>query len=542
LSKATFNQIEQEFMMQVESFLELSAARTPEKTALVCNGRRFTYGELETRANRLAGSLIAGGVERGDRVAIYLENSVEAVISVFAILKAGAVFLVVNPTTKVDKLRYILNNCRATGLITDRTKLGSLSDTVAGTPHLRGVWIAGGMPGAELAIAKRLFDLAAALEDVNLPAAPPAKKCIDIDLAALIYTSGSTGRAKGVMLTHLNIVSAATSITTYLENRPDDIILSVLPLSFDYGLYQVLMAFKFGGTVVLESSFTYPYRIIELLNQEHVTGFPIVPTISALLLQLDLAAHRFPALRYITNTAAALPTDHIRRLRLLLPDVKIFSMYGLTECKRVSYLPPDQIDIRPASVGRGMPNEEIYIVDDTGQRAPAGAVGELVVRGSNVMKGYWELPEETDRMLKPGPLPGEKVLHTGDLFRMDHEGYLYFVGRKDDIIKTRGEKVSPREVEDVLHAMPGVAEAAVIGIPDEVLGEAVKAVVRPQVGVRLTAAQVIHWCSVKLENFMVPKFVEFQGELPKTSTGKISKRKLAMATAAPSAMSMTSER
>jgi long-chain acyl-CoA synthetase len=541
LSKATFNQIEQEFMMQVESFLELSAARTPEKTALVCNGRRFTYGELETRANRLAGSLIAGGVERGDRVAICLENSVEAVISIFAILKTGAVFLVVNPTTKADKVSYILNNCRAAGLITDRVKLGNLSDTVADPPHLRGVWIAGGMPSEEFAIAKPLFDLTAALEDDNLPAAPPAKECIDIDLAALIYTSGSTGRPKGVMLTHLNIVSAATSITMYLENRPDDIILSVLPLSFDYGLYQVLMAFMIGGTVVLERSFAYPYRIIELLNQEHVTGFPIVPTISALLLQLDLAAHRFPALRYITNTAAALPTDHIRRLRLLLPDVKIFSMYGLTECKRVSYLPPDQIDIRPASVGRGMPNEETYIVDDTGQRAPAGAVGELVVRGSNVMKGYWELPEETDRMLKPGPLPGEKVLHTGDLFRMDQEGYLYFVGRKDDIIKTRGEKVSPREVEDVLHAMPGVAEAAVIGIPDEVLGEAIKAVVRLQVGVRLTAAQVIHWCSVKLENFMVPKFVEFQGELPKTSTGKISKRKLAMATAAPSAMSMTSE-
>jgi acyl-CoA synthetase (AMP-forming)/AMP-acid ligase II len=215
-------------------------------------------------------------------------------------------------------------------------------------------------------------------------------------------------------------------------------------------------------------------------------------------------------------------------------------MYGLTECKRVSYLPPDQIDIRPASVGRGMPNEEIYIVDGAGRRAEAGVVGELVVRGSNVMKGYWELPEETDRMLKPGPLPGERVLHTGDLFRMDEEGYLYFVGRKDDIIKTRGEKVSPREVEDVLHAMPGVAEAAVIGVPDEVTGEAIKAVVRLQPGVRLTAGQVIHWCSLKLENFMVPKFVDFEGEFPKTSTGKISKRELAMASG-ETAMPLASE-
>ena len=508
--------------------MELSAARSPEKTALICNGRRYTYAELEAKANRLAASLIAGGVQRGDRVAIFLENSAEAVISVFAILKAGAVFLVVNPTTKRDKMSYLLNNCRAAGLITDRTRLGSLSTAVAGAPHVQGVWLVRGLSGAEFACTTPLFDLTAALDDRNLSAAPPARKCIDIDLAALIYTSGSTGQPKGVMLTHLNIVSAATSITTYLENRPDDIILSVLPLSFDYGLYQVLMAFKIGGTVILERSFTYPYRVIELLNQEHVTGFPIVPTISAVLLQLDISAHHFPALRYITNTAAALPTGHIRQLRNLFPDVKIFSMYGLTECKRVSYLPPGEIDIRPNSVGRGMPNEEVYIVDDAGRRAPAGTVGELVVRGSNVMKGYWELPEETCRMLKPGPLPGEKVLHTGDLFRMDEDGYLYFIGRKDDIIKTRGEKVSPREVEDVLHAMPGVAEAAVIGVPDELLGAAIKALVRPKAGVQLTAEQVIHWCSLKLETFMIPKFVDFQREFPKTSNGKINKRELAM--------------
>jgi long-chain acyl-CoA synthetase len=519
--------------MQVESFLELSAARFPLKIALVCNRKKFTYAELETKANKLACSLIASGVQRGDRVAIYLENSAEAVISIFAILKAGAVFLVVNPTTKADKVSYILNNCCAAGLITDRTKLATLSAAVASAPHLQSVWVAGAMPGAESATTKRQFDLTAALENVDLSAVPPNKSCIDIDLAALIYTSGSTGRPKGVMLTHLNIVSAATSITTYLENEPGDIILSVLPLSFDYGLYQVLMAFKVGGTVVLERSFTYPYRIIELLNEEHITAFPIVPTISAVLLQLDLSAHRFPALRYITNTAAALPTGHIRQLRDIFPNVKIFSMYGLTECKRVSYLPPDQIDIRPASVGRAMPNEEVYIVDDTGQRVSAGTVGELVVRGSNVMKGYWDSREETDRVLKPGPLPGEKVLYTGDLFRMDEEGYLYFIGRKDDIIKTRGEKVSPREVEDVLHAMPGVAEAVVIGVPDEVLGAAIKAVIRLQVGVNRTAEQVIHWCSLKLENFMVPKFVDFRGELPKISNGKIDKRELAMADVRP---------
>jgi acyl-CoA synthetase (AMP-forming)/AMP-acid ligase II len=232
------------------------------------------------------------------------------------------------------------------------------------------------------------------------------EKNIDIDLAALIYTSGSTGQGKGVMLTHLNIVSAATSISTYLENTADDIILNVLPLSFDYGLYQLLMTFKIGGTLVLERSFTYPREILNMIAREHVTGFPIVPTIGSILLQMDLGAYNLPDLRYITNTAAALPVEHIRKLRRAFPAVKIFSMYGLTECKRVSYLPPDQLDIRPGSVGRGMPNEEVYVVDEHGERVGPNVVGELVIRGANVMKGYWELPEETAQVLRPGPFVG----------------------------------------------------------------------------------------------------------------------------------------
>jgi long-chain acyl-CoA synthetase len=359
-----------------------------------------------------------------------------------------------------------------------------------------------------------------------------SRKNIDIDLAALIYTSGSTGNAKGVMLTHLNILSAATSITTYLENTPEDIILNVLPLSFDYGLYQLLMAFKIGGTLVLERSFTYPRAILDAIAGEHVTGFPIVPTISSILLQMDLAAYRFPHLRYITNTAAALPVEHIRKLRAAFPTVKLFSMYGLTECKRVSYLPPDQLDRRPDSVGRGMPNEEVYVVDEHGERVGPNVVGELIVRGSNVMKGYWELPEETARVLRPGPFPGENALYSGDLFRADEEGYLYFVGRKDDIIKTRGEKVSPREVENVLYSHPKVGEAAVIGVPDEVLGSAICAFVSPRPGVTLTEIELRAFCADRLEDFMVPKFVRFQ-PLPKSANGKIAKRELSFETEVP---------
>jgi acyl-CoA synthetase (AMP-forming)/AMP-acid ligase II len=292
------------------------------------------------------------------------------------------------------------------------------------------------------------------------------------------------------------------------------------------------MAFKIGGTVILERSFTYPYAVIEKLVQEKVTGFPLVPTISAILLQLELKKYDFSSLRYVTNTAAALPTQHIRQLRKVFPHVKLYSMYGLTECKRVSYLPPDQIDLRPTSVGRSMPNEEVYIVDDNGRRVDPGVIGELVVRGSNVMKGYWELPEETDKFLRRGDLPGEKVLYTGDLFRMDEEGFLYFVGRKDDIIKCRGEKVSPREIEDVLYSLDGIAEAAVLGVPDGLLGQAIRAIITLREGARLTQRDIQRHCSQHLEDFMVPKFVEFRDSLPKTSSGKISKRELAISAGA----------
>jgi len=514
--------------MQVEQFLTRSAQRYPEKTALVAGGTRLRYRELDRLSNRLAHRLEERGVQRGDRVAIYLENTAEAVISIFGALKAGAVFLVVNPGTKADKLAYILNNCRAVALISD-VKHGDTLEAVAGqAPSLRFLVVDS---GAEKPWSSSLLPTLEWRESLEgLPASadrPPPQRGIDIDLATIIYTSGSTGFPKGVMMTHLNVVTAATSITQYLENTPDDIVLSVLPLSFDYGLYQALMTILIGMTLVLEKSFAYPAVVLEKLEQERVTGFPIIPTVAAILLQMKgRAPGRFPGLRYMTNTAAALPPAHIERLQALFPKTRIFSMYGLTECKRVSYLPPEQLKHRPQSVGKAIPNTEVYVLDDRGERVGPGVVGELVVRGAHVMKGYWEKPEETARVLKPGPLPQEMVLHTGDLFRTDEEGYLYFVGRKDDIIKTRGEKVSPKEVEAVLHSLPGVAEAVVTGVPDEVLGQAIQAVIVPADGATLTAGQVMAHCAQNLEPFMVPKFVEFRSSLPQTSTGKVSRREL----------------
>jgi amino acid adenylation domain-containing protein len=520
--------------MLVQDFLQNSAERFPDKTALVCDGQRLTYAEIETRANCLAHALMDHGVGRSDRVAIYLPNSVEAVIAIFGILKAGATFVVVNSTTKQDKLTYILNNCRAVALFAPARNTSLAAKTTAAVPSLKFVVLSGEPPEGTLSAtsigktrpvaqgqALYAFDVLLEAYPANRPTCPT----IDQDLACLIYTSGSTGDPKGVMSGHNNVVFASSSIIKYLENTSDDIVIDVLPLSFDYGLYQLLMVFSFGGTLVLERGFTYPAAVLKRMEEEQVTGFPGVPTIFAILLQMDLSTYDLRKLRYITNTAAALPPSHVLELCNTFPWTRLYSMYGLTECKRTLYLPPDQLKKRPGSVGIAIPGTEVWIEDEKGNRVGPGVIGELVIRGSHVMRGYWENPEATARCYSPGPTPGEQILYSGDLFRMDEEGYLYFVTRQDDIIKSRGEKVSPKEVENVLYEIDGVIEAAVIGVPDTILGESIKAFVVSD-NVALTEKRILGQCRANLEDFMVPKRIEFRDSLPKTSSGKIKKTDL----------------
>jgi acyl-CoA synthetase (AMP-forming)/AMP-acid ligase II len=357
--------------------------------------------------------------------------------------------------------------------------------------------------------------------------APKDPGLIDIDLCTIIYTSGSTGDPKGVMLTHRNMTNTTWSISSYLGNTPDDVVICVLPLSFDYGLYQVITGARVGFTVVLEPSFAYPYKVLQRMAQHRATGLPGVPTIFATLLQmapfegLDLSS-----LRYVSNTAAAFPPAHIRRLQGLFPQARVYSMYGLTECTRVSYLDPDRLADKITSVGKAMPNSETYIVDEQGERVGPGVVGELVIRGANVMRGYWGKPQETAQQLRDGFIAGEKVLYSGDLFYTDEEGFLYFVGRKDDVFKCKGEKVSPREIENVLHELESVAEAAVVGVEDPIDGQAIKVFVVPRNGAQLTEQQIRQYCRANLENYMVPKFVQIRSSLPKTESGKVKKSAL----------------
>ncbi len=510
----------------VHDWLSRSARRFPEKEALITNGERWTYQALDQHSSQLAARLLEAGVKRHDRVVILLNNSSQTVISIYGILKAGATFVVLDASTKFGKLSFILNNCGANVLITHVQKAAVVLEALKNIDGNKTIFWVGNkedMPDTGNSGSFCWDDIFSNIGEIDqqLP------RVIDVDLAALIYTSGSTGEPKGVMTSHFNMISAARSIIQFVDNSVDDRIFNVLPLSFDYGLYQVIMAFMFGGTVILESSFLYIHHILQTLEKEKATGFPVVPTIVAMLLQLqDLSKYNFSSLKYITNTAAALPVEHIRKLRRLFPNVKLISMYGLTECKRVSYLNPEKLDQIPVSVGKAMPNSEVFILDKNGQKIEAGKTGELFVRGSNVMQGYWNAPELTDQIYIPGIYPGDRLLRTGDFFKQDQDGFLYFQGRKDDLIKTRGERVSPREVEDTLCRMPGIVQAAIIGIPDEILGQAIKAFVVPESNSELKKAAVLQYCAANLESFAVPKQIVIIDNLPKTANGKVDKKQL----------------
>jgi long-chain acyl-CoA synthetase len=508
-------------MMRCEAWLRLAAERDGAREALVTCDARTSYAEFEAAAERFASALVHGAaLENGERCVLFLDNRVETAVGIFGTLRAGGVFSVVNPGTKADKLAWVLNDCEAAVLLTQSTLLPQALQAAAQAPSVRTLVVVGGGEGPAT-IDYETFMRAA-------PARlPPTTRGIDIDLAMLVYTSGSTGRPKGVMMTHKNIAHAATSITTYLEARASDVVLSVLPLAFDYGLYQLLMCVKVGATLVLERSFAFPQKVLPMLASERVTGFPLVPTMAALIVQLRNFDPAWAAsVRYLTNTAAALPPAHILALQALFPAARVFSMYGMTESKRCTYLPPEQLATRPDSVGIAIPGTEVWVQDDAGMRAAPGVVGELVVRGGHVMQGYWRNEEASANALRPGRYAWEKVLHTGDLFRMDDEGYFYFVGRKDDMIKSRGEKVSPKEIENVLYALPGIREAAVVGVPDDLLGNALKAIVVTAEGSALQARDIVAHCQARLEDFLVPRLIEFRASLPKTPTGKIRRAAL----------------
>ena len=508
--------------------LPRAAEAHPGKAAVIVGGIPHSYAELEDASSRLARALQERGLRRGQRVAVFMDTTWPCVVGIYGVLKAGGTFLVVNPQTKHDKLAYVLNDCTVSHLLTDAHLAFVFREALPRVPSLAHVIVSGGERVSTDCAG--LSPSAETFEAVLAGAAPMVADpgTIPLDLASLIYTSGSTGSPKGVMHTHQSMLFAAESLIEYLRMDGDEVIINVLPVAFDYGLYQLLMAVRMGATLVLERSFTYPAEVFSRMEEYRVTAFPGVPTIYAMI----LAAHgrkalSFPSVRRVTNTAAALPSEYVPRLREVFPNALIYKMYGLTECKRVSYLAPELVDSKPRSVGKAIPGTEVYLRGEDDGPVEPGQPGILHVRGPHVMRGYWNLPEKSAEMLRDSDIPGEKVLCTGDWFRMDEEGFLYFDGRSDDIIKTRGEKVSPVEVENALCAIPGVSEAAVIGVPDELLGEAIRAFVVPAHDAQLDERRIRRELTLRLENFMVPRDVVLVEALPKSPNGKVRKKDLA---------------
>jgi long-chain acyl-CoA synthetase len=502
--------------MLMHDYLRCSAARHPDKIALVAGGARVSYRALDDMATSMATHLCKRGLKRGDRVAVYLDNTVEQVVAIFGALRAGGCIVVTNPTTQVERLTFILTHCEARFVFAplDKFELVGKAISHAAAP-LEVVWTGtahSGFTGTH-------FDALVAMHE-----AYPLPRMLDADLASIIYTSGSTGKPKGVTHLHRTIDVAVDGIIEYLENTEDDVILNLLPLSSSYGLLQLIVTIKTGARLILEKGIGYPFEVIKKIKEEKVTGLAGAPTVWAILLKMEkVPPGDVASLRFITNAAAAMPASFVPRLRTIFPHTRVYLMHGLTECLRTTYLPPDQLDIRPTSVGRGMPNVELWVQDPEGKRLPAGVPGEMVVRGSNIMVGYWRDPEATAKMMLSGAYPWEKILRTGDLFKMDEEGYFYFVARSDELIKSRGEKVSPIEVEDVIYLLAPVLEARVVGVPDQVLGQAIRAEIVLKEGMTLTVPQVKQHCREHLEDFKVPHQVEFVTSLPKTQGGKIKR-------------------
>ena len=484
--------------------LAQGAALHPERIAIVTDDGDLSYGQFDELAGQLAAGLMAKGVERGDRVAVMLPNGLAMAGAIYGVLRAGAAFVPLNPTLKREKLAGLLTRSGAAVLVCDGERSSVAHESASD---------AGGVEVVD--------------DPFSLREEGPARAPLSSDLSAIVFTSGSTGIPKGVTLTHRNMTFVADSIIEYLEMDESERVLSTLPLSFGYGLYQLLTCVRAGATLILQAGLSFPGRVIQLLDEQAVTALPGVPTVFNVLLSLrGLARREFPELRVLTNAGASLPAATVAELRRVFPAARLYCMYGQTECQRVCYLPPSELDVRPTSVGFAIPGTQAWVEAPTSGIAEPGVVGELMVQGDHVMQGYWNDPEATAKKIRAGRWPWERIMATGDLFRTDDEGFLYFVGRRDDIINSGGEKVPPREVEEALHEAPGVREAAAVGVPDKMLGEAVCAHVALDPGHDQDARALRRYCAERLEDFMVPRKVIFHDELPRTENGKLDRQAL----------------
>lgn len=495
------------------------------RPALTHQGTTFDYAAVWEQAWRTGAALTGLGLQRGDRAAVFLDKRPETVTAIFGSSVAGGVFVPVNPALKAPQVGYILKDCGVRVLVTSRQRWDALRDEAKGCDDLAHVVLVDVEPGAHVPEDEVLVhDLRALTAGV---ATPPERAVIDVDTAAILYTSGSTGPPKGVVLSHRNLLTGAESVATYLGNDADDVILAALPLSFDAGLSQVTTAFASGAHVVLVN-YLLAKDVVRLCAQHRVTGITCVPPLWIQLAEAEWPPEATAALRYFANTGGRMPRATLARLREIFPQASPYLMYGLTEAFRSTYLPPAEVDLRPDSIGKAIPNAEILVVRPDGTPCAPGEEGELVHRGALVAQGYWGDAARTAERFRPAPRTDqswrspELAVWSGDRVVADDEGFLYFVGRTDDMIKTSGYRISPTEIEEVVYDSGLVRDAAALGLPDEALGHRVVLVVSPA-DEAFDPANLLDVLRHQLPRYMVPTEVVVRVELPRSPNGKFDR-------------------
>ncbi len=504
-----------------------AAKRSPDAQALLYQDQSMSYATLAREVEIKADGLLALGLGRSERVAVYLEKRLETVVALFAASVAGGVFVPVNPVLKPEQVAYILIDCNVRVLVTSLERLRVLQTVLLLCHDLHTIIVVDDKDSLPT-IAGFLVISWATIYSANR--IKPSFITIDSDMAAIVYTSGSTGKPKGVVLSHRNLVAGAKSVVQYLQNRPDDRILTVLPLSFDYGLSQLTTAFYVGATNVL-MNYLLPRDIISIVKEKQITGLAAVPPLWIQLAQLSWG--KVSSLRYITNSGGAIPRTALNQLRNALPITQIFLMYGFTEAFRSTYLAPEEIDRHPDSIGKAIPNAEILVLREDGSHCVPGEPGELVHRGALVSMGYWNDAEKTAMCFKPmkahqSGLPiAEIAAWSGDTVRMDDEGFLYFIERRDEMIKTSGYRISPTEIEEVIYTTECIAEVVAVGVPHPVLGQAVVVIVTAQKGMKVDIDALLAVCKHQLPAYMLPHHIDVrEGSLPRSPNGKIDRKLL----------------
>ncbi|MDB4963602.1 MAG: acyl-CoA ligase (AMP-forming), exosortase system type 1 associated [Myxococcales bacterium] len=496
------------FYQRIEDPLLERARTDPHKPAVVDGDHVWSYDELVARAQRLAAQLLQRGLEPGDRVAIYLDKTTSSVVALYGAWLAGGVAVPINEGLRSRQVEHIVRDSGIRLFISESRKVTRLEPGAVGDADVLEVdagvtreWTPLGLRGGQ-------------------------------EAATILYTSGSTGRPKGILISHENLLAGARIVARYLEIQHDERLLSILPFSFDYGLNQLLTSVSTGATLVLQRSH-FPADIHKSLARHAITAMAGVPPLWIQLLgdSSPLTQAAFPHLRYITNSGGVFPTELVARCRRVLPTTRLYLMYGLSEAFRSTYLPPEEVDRRPGSMGRAIPETEIYVLDEDGCECGPGKVGELVHSGPTVALGYWRDPEATAARFREHPFapPGsaERVVYSGDLVRRDEEGFLYFVGRRDQLLKCQGFRVSPDEVEETIFASGLVAEVIVHGIPDPVSGQAIVAHVVPREVSAFSEQELLTYCRRQMPHYMVPRAVRTHTALPRTASGKIDRKGIA---------------